>query len=1279
MNNFFYLFYLKTRQHKKTFLGGISFIVVALGLIATQIKLEENILNLIPQDDTIIEAESVFSKLKMNEQLVAHVYVDSTAELSADQLIKKANEIADTVSIAGEDLIDSIRIEFSDAAIGRLYDYYIENIPYYLSKDDYSRLDSQITDEGINKTLSSGIRTLMSPVSVVTKEYLLKDPFGLASGPLKSTREFNRGGQIELYQNHLISEDQRHLIFFIDLKYPSSETENNGKLIKILDDLTESVDTPYHFEYFGKAAVAVGNAQRIKKDILLTVNLALIVLFVFVGLFYRNLHSFFLILLPGAFGALVGIALLVLIRPAISAISLGIGSVLVGVTLDFALHFITHSKHESNVKRLFSDISLPIIISSLTTSSAFFCLLFIGSRALQDLGLFAGISVLSAALFTLTVIPHLVVNKKRDENKSSNLIQRIMNKIASYQFYKSKAILVLVALITVVSLFTWKNYEFESDMMELNYMRPELEHYQDNLNSISDFTLNNVYLVTSGDDIWSAIDRNEDLLRVINSAKEDSLIIDVISVNEIIPTTNEQQIKEQEWNKFWDQRSKSRLINKLDSQAVKIGFAANTFDSFTELIKDDYNGISAEDAKRFLDIFGGNFLINYDDKVGVVTNVKLSDANKARFIDRVEGIPGVVILDKSYFTRRLVSLLNEDFSFLVNISLIVVFIIILLSYGRIELAVITFAPIALSWLWTLGLMGLFGLKFNIVNIIISTFIFGLGIDYSIFMVRGLTQKYKYDKDDQVSFKQSIILSALSTLIGIGVLIFAEHPALKSIAFLAITGIVSVVVLTFIIPPVLYDLLIQSRKDKGRIPFTLSKILNTLFEFVLFVLGCFILSLLIPVLRIPIGDKKKKKLFFHKALQGFCKVIIFSAFSVKKNKIDLDNLNFDKPSVIIANHHSFIDILAVLTLSHKLVLVTNEWVYNSPIFGRIVRYADFILASDGIEDQSAKIQSLIDDGYSIFIFPEGTRQPGFKLSRFKKGAFYLAEQFKLDIQPVILHGTNYLLPKKDGFFLKSGTLTIKALPRIFHDDNAFGNGYSERTKKISKYFKEEYGKVRASLEKPEFFKDIMISNYIYKGPVLEWYLKVKNSLEGNYSLFHKLLPNEGKVVDVGCGYGLMTYALGYSSPDREITAIDYDEEKIAVARNCPDRPENIQFFERDVVEYNYQEADAFIVSDVLHYIKPEKQQLLLNNILEKLLPGGLIIIRDGDSEKENRHNGTKMTEVFSTKSGFNKTANELNYISGSMMKSFAQKNNLKLEIIDNTKLTSNTVFVMKKSI
>ena len=103
--------------------------------------------------------------------------------------------------------------------------------------------------------------------------------------------------------------------------------------------------------------------------------------------------------------------------------------------------------------------------------------------------------------------------------------------------------------------------------------------------------------------------------------------------------------------------------------------------------------------------------------------------------------------------------------------------------------------------------------------------------------------------------------------------------------------------------------------------------------------------------------------------------------------------------------------------------------------------------------------------------------------------------------------------------------------------------------MGKYFRQQYVKLKAEREQPRFFREQLIYNYIYKGPVLEWYLRVKIRLEKDYQIFHDLLPNKGRILDIGCGYGFMSYMLQFAAPAREITGYDYDEEKIDVASHC----------------------------------------------------------------------------------------------------------------------------------
>jgi 1-acyl-sn-glycerol-3-phosphate acyltransferase len=574
-------------------------------------------------------------------------------------------------------------------------------------------------------------------------------------------------------------------------------------------------------------------------------------------------------------------------------------------------------------------------------------------------------------------------------------------------------------------------------------------------------------------------------------------------------------------------------------------------------------------------------------------------------------------------------------------------------------------------------MALVGIEFNIINIMVSTFIFGLGDDYSIFTMDGLLQEYKTGKKNLSSIRTSIFLSAVTTIAGLGVLIFAQHPALKSIAAISIIGIACVFVMSQSIEPLLFRWLITNRTSKGLSPMTFYGIFRTGFTYTLFVIGAIFLTIVGLLLRwIPFG-KSKIKFIFHCLLSAFGRLIIYIEPTVKKRIIGRHHETFSRASVIIANHTSFLDILLTIMLHPKLILVTNRWVWNSPIFGSVVRLADYFPATDGAEDGLERLKETIDAGYSIVIFPEGTRSEDGVIKRFHKGAFYIAEAFKLPIQPLLIHGAADAIPK-GSFYLNTGQLTLKFLPTIAPSDTQFGVSYSERTKNVSKYFRSEFALLKSEIEKPTYFSPKLVSNYIYKGPVLEWYMRVKISLEKNYAPFHDLLPGKGTILDLGCGYGFLCYMLQFLAPEREIIGVDYDEEKIEVAQNGYAKTDRLTFHCADVTKFELGKYDGIIISDVLHYLPYEAQEQLVERSIDALNLGGILLIREGNADLKDRHKGTQLTEFFSVKVlRFNKSTNALNFLSGESIKKIAARKGLVAEIADDAKYTSNVIFVIRK--
>lgn len=137
----------------------------------------------------------------------------------------------------------------------------------------------------------------------------------------------------------------------------------------------------------------------------------------------------------------------------------------------------------------------------------------------------------------------------------------------------------------------------------------------------------------------------------------------------------------------------------------------------------------------------------------------------------------------------------------------------------------------------------------------------------------------------------------------------------------------------------------------------------------------------------------------------------------------DGVDFNKPSVIICNHQSHIDLACQLIFTPRVIFLTNNWVWNNPLYGFIIRHAEYYPVADGIDELMPRLRSVVERGYSIAVFPEGTRSRDCSIGRFHQGAFHIASELGLDILPMYLYGPGRILPKKT-YHLRKGPIYIE---------------------------------------------------------------------------------------------------------------------------------------------------------------------------------------------------------------------------------------------------------------
>ncbi|MCG8699952.1 MAG: 1-acyl-sn-glycerol-3-phosphate acyltransferase, partial [Bacteroidales bacterium] len=839
--------------------------------------------------------------------------------------------------------------------------------------------------------------------------------------------------------------------------------------------------------------------------------------------------------------------------------------------------------------------------------------------------LFAGISVISSSILALIVLPHLGRSKKLNSDKKE---YTIIKRMAQFPIHKNKWVVLSVIFITVVLYFFSKNVSFESDLEKNNYMPDKLQIARENVERISDLTRKTIYLVADGDNVEESFSNLIRQKEKLENLKQDGIITNHFDLSNIIVSKEEQQKRIERWKTFWTNERVNSLEAYIENSEKKYGFTPGIFKTFVDKTKkNDFDKLSVQNQLTAYGMLTNEYVMNSGGKQKFISLLKVDNqANAEKVYPIFAKEENVLVFDKQVIMTKFLHVLKSDFNKLISFSLLLVFLILLITYGRFELAILTMLPLGVSWIWTTGIMVLLGIQFNVFNIIICTLVFGLGIDYAVFIARGILQEYKTGINNLSTYKSSILISSITTLLGIGVLSFARHPALNSIALVSIIGIASMVFVTFVIQPLLFSIVLKKKGERRRTPVTWANFFLTYYLFIIFLVGSIVLQLIIPVFWLIPVSSKRKKMWYNSSIFAFNWFLKKSSFGLKQDYSELDTSFVKKPSIIIANHQSHIDLVVTMAISPKIIILTNNWVWNSPIFGRIVRFAGYVNITNGYDIAIEQLKQKVEDGYSILVFPEGTRSVNGKVRRFHKGAFLLAEKLGLDIQPLMIHGFSDALRKGEQL-IRPSRLTVKNLRRYSIDE--LGGDLRTRTKTMQKIFREHYNEFTNNIETTGYYAPMVKKSYIYRGPVLEWYTRVKIALNKNYNSINSLVPAKGHVTDIGCGYGYLSYILSLTEKNRTVFGIDYDDEKIAVAQNNSLRDDRIDFTCADVTKYQLPESDTFILSDVLHYLKENERDKLLIQCVAKLKESGKIIINDGNTESK-KHVMTRITELFSTK-------------------------------------------------
>ena len=828
MTEFCIKIYRFFRNHRAVFWVSMIALYAFFGYFASKIYLEEDINKLMPssknEDGT---TKLAFANLRIKDK--TFLLFEGKNGASVEHITEICDAFIDSLESRNaamdstQQVIGNIFYRLPDDLMLDVIDYMSAHLPAYIDTSVYTRLDAMLTYPHMKQQMKANHDDLLSPVGSMFPELIQTDPVGLRGLLMEQMKPFTEGaaGSYKTLNGHFFVQDSTVCVAFITPMYSATNTGQGSTLFRILNDQIEqfSASAPdVKISYHGTPASGFYNSWRIKSDLKGTIIGSLVLVLIFISICFRNYNTIPLLLLPVVFGTLFGLAAMYFIKGHFSLLALGIGAVVLGVALSYVLHIITHYKYISDPEQVLRDQVKPVCLGCLTTIGSFMGLIFIRTELLQDFGLFAAFAIVGTTFFSLVFLPQFLNPRK---NKLNHRAFAIIDRINAYPFDRKKPLLftILATAVVCIGFYIAGGTQFDADMHNLGY-KAESTSYSENLLRTKTHTGDKQkYFASSGATMEEAIENFEIMATKLDSLQNIGLVKSYTHTNQIFVPVHVQQERIDAWKNFWTGERLQLVHDLINKTAPEAGLIPDAFSPFFEFATADYEPDALYKASIIPEGYQSTLMEqSYNDEYLCFTSVrckndsihsKESDYN--RICEAIVSSPNLLVLDTYYYTTDTLIQLNDDFNVLQWVSMLFVLIVLFFSFHfNIKHTLLGFMPILSSWLIVLGAMVIFDVRFNLINIIISTFIFGIGVDYSIFVMNGLIGG-KENSRLLGYHKTAIFFSAFILIVTVSSMLFAEHPAIKSVGFSTLVGMISAVVISYVVQPAIFRMINKNKE------------------------------------------------------------------------------------------------------------------------------------------------------------------------------------------------------------------------------------------------------------------------------------------------------------------------------------------------------------------------------------------------------------------------------------------------------------------------------------
>jgi len=698
-----------------------------------------------------------------------------------------------------------------------VYKLYASRLPYFVSDRPEVEIPPALSDEGLDRAAAALKRTLALPLAPLVSRLAGADPLQWFPAILKRFERAQAGG-LEVDGDQFISppdaNGRRHAILFVSSRHSPFDSQAQAPLMAELraafDDINTKAGGNLTMERAGVAPIAIDAEHRIKGDLERISGFSTAgVLLVFI-LMFGSVRSVLLAMLPVFVGALTASTMGLVLFGRLHGMTLAIGSTLIGVADDYPILLLTNralAPATESAEHVVKRIWMGILLGGLTTAAGFAALAWTSFPGVREMAVTSTIGILSALAATRYLLPPLMGN----EVKRTPLLGhgaagagRIMAWLGGRRHNDSAAEagspaggsgialaaplrIGMVAAVIGLCAVGLPRLRWLDSLAALNAADPALKDETDRVRAQVSRMDDGRFVIATAPTEEEALRINDQIAQRLDKAQRAGVLDAFSTLHAFI------------WSADLQKRNRAAVAaapdlgrRTLDALARQ-GFKREAFASF-ERAADALRAPPETPPLRLEDLRASAlaplvrpFVVKVGDEVGILSFV-CGVQNTGQLAAALADLPGASFFDQTTFLDETYARFRVQTLQAIGVGLILILIVLFARYRDLRNALAALLPAVMAAAGTLALLGLFGVRANLLHVLSLLLVLSMGTDYGVFLVESAPSA------TWGATLMSLVTSSATTVLAFGLLGFSTTPALRAIGLTTGVGIIFSLVL-----------------------------------------------------------------------------------------------------------------------------------------------------------------------------------------------------------------------------------------------------------------------------------------------------------------------------------------------------------------------------------------------------------------------------------------------------------------------------------------------------